>query len=222
MKSTSIAIAALLLSGGAASAQIDFEERLEGEPIDTQFADLGITFSTGRGTASISNWQTYFGTLSICNATQGGLGLDRDLTLIMEFDPPLSHIEFDWHTAGMPGSDSPIRFYAGGTLVDDDLLPQTGDDWQRGVAFDGLDSVDRIEIDSGGGSLWLFSIDNISFGVLDCFANFDRDGELTLFDFLGFQNAFDAGDPAADCDEDGELTLFDFLCFQNLFDVGCE
>ncbi len=54
-----------------------------------------------------------------------------------------------------------------------------------------------------------------------CYADFDGDGELTIFDFLGFQNAFDAGDLAADCDEDGSLTLFDFLCFQNAFDAGC-
>ncbi|OAB62981.1 hypothetical protein AY599_15005 [Leptolyngbya valderiana BDU 20041] len=56
----------------------------------------------------------------------------------------------------------------------------------------------------------------------DCYADFDGDGSLTIFDFLAFQNAFDGGDPAADCDEDGILTLFDFLCFQNAFDAGCE
>jgi len=54
-----------------------------------------------------------------------------------------------------------------------------------------------------------------------CEADLDGDGELTLFDFLAFQNLFDAGDPAADFDGDGELTLFDFLAFQNAFDAGC-
>ncbi|MFI4892165.1 MAG: PQQ-binding-like beta-propeller repeat protein [Phycisphaerales bacterium JB060] len=54
-----------------------------------------------------------------------------------------------------------------------------------------------------------------------CYADFDGDGSLTIFDFLAFQNAFDAGDLAADCDGDGSLTLFDFLCFQNDFDAGC-
>ncbi|UYV12340.1 MAG: hypothetical protein NCW75_13695 [Phycisphaera sp.] len=56
----------------------------------------------------------------------------------------------------------------------------------------------------------------------DCFADCDGDGSLTLFDFLCFQNQFDAGDLAADCDGDGILTLFDFLCFQNEFDAGCD
>ncbi|GIW74890.1 MAG: hypothetical protein KatS3mg103_1412 [Phycisphaerales bacterium] len=55
-----------------------------------------------------------------------------------------------------------------------------------------------------------------------CYADFDGSGSLDIFDFLAFQNAFDAGDLAADCDQDGSLTLFDFLCFQNAFDAGCE
>ncbi len=54
-----------------------------------------------------------------------------------------------------------------------------------------------------------------------CFADFDGDGRLSLFDFLTFQNAFDTGDPSADCDDDGSLSLFDYLCFQNAFDAGC-
>jgi len=54
-----------------------------------------------------------------------------------------------------------------------------------------------------------------------CRADLDGDGTLTLFDFLAFQNLFDAGDPLADFDGDGSLTLFDFLAFQNEFDAGC-
>ena len=54
-----------------------------------------------------------------------------------------------------------------------------------------------------------------------CRADLDGDGELTIFDFLAFQNLFDSGDPAADFDGDGSLTLFDFLAFQNDFDLGC-
>ena len=54
-----------------------------------------------------------------------------------------------------------------------------------------------------------------------CYADLDGDGALTIFDFLAFQNAFDAGDPIADCDGSGGLDIFDFLCFQNAFDAGC-
>ncbi|MEO1279829.1 MAG: GC-type dockerin domain-anchored protein, partial [Planctomycetota bacterium] len=54
-----------------------------------------------------------------------------------------------------------------------------------------------------------------------CAADRDGDGELTIFDFLEYQNQFDARDPQADLDGDGRLTLFDFLAFQNGFDAGC-
>lgn len=54
-----------------------------------------------------------------------------------------------------------------------------------------------------------------------CRADMDGDGSLTIFDFLAYQNLFDAGDLAADFDGDGSLTIFDFLSFQNEFDSGC-
>jgi len=54
-----------------------------------------------------------------------------------------------------------------------------------------------------------------------CTADFNDDGGEDVFDFLAFQNAFDAGDLSADIDGDGDLTLFDFLGFQNAFDSGC-
>jgi hypothetical protein len=56
----------------------------------------------------------------------------------------------------------------------------------------------------------------------ECPPDVDGDGALTIFDFLGFQNLFDAGDPLADFDGDGDLTIFDFLEFQNQFDAGCD
>ncbi len=65
-----------------------------------------------------------------------------------------------------------------------------------------------------GGAAYLYAA--------SCVADLDGDGELTLFDFLAFQNLFDAGDLTADFDGDGELTLFDFLAFQNAFDLGCD
>ncbi len=54
-----------------------------------------------------------------------------------------------------------------------------------------------------------------------CAVDLDGDGELTVFDFLAFQNFFATGDRRADFDGDGALTLFDFLAFQNAFDAGC-
>ena len=56
----------------------------------------------------------------------------------------------------------------------------------------------------------------------DCPADLDGDGQLTIFDFLTFQNLFAAGDLQADFDGDGELTLFDFQAFQTAFAAGCD
>ena len=71
--------------------------------------------------------------------------------------------------------------------------------------------------------------DDHGFGMVDaraalgvlCKADLDDDGELTIFDFLAFQNLFDAGSRVADFDGDFQLTIFDFLAFQNAFDAGC-
>ncbi len=54
-----------------------------------------------------------------------------------------------------------------------------------------------------------------------CRVDLDLDGELTVFDFLFFQTAFETQETVADFDGDGLLTILDFLAFQNGFDSGC-
>lgn len=54
-----------------------------------------------------------------------------------------------------------------------------------------------------------------------CLADFDGDGQRTVFDILAFFDAFEAGRPWADLDGDGSLTVLDFLAFQTAFDAGC-
>lgn len=54
-----------------------------------------------------------------------------------------------------------------------------------------------------------------------CYADFDRNGTLDVFDFLAYQNAFAMGDYRADCDGCGSLDIFDFLCFLRMFNDGC-
>lgn len=66
------------------------------------------------------------------------------------------------------------------------------------------------------GTVYLFALPGCP-----CYADMTEDGALDLFDFLAFQNAFAAQDPAADCDHSGLFDLFDFLCYQNAFVVGC-
>ncbi|MGD1914724.1 MAG: PQQ-dependent sugar dehydrogenase [Phycisphaerales bacterium] len=86
------------------------------------------------------------------------------------------------------------------------------------VDCDGDGASDACEIAAGAES------DINGDGIPDscqCLADLDGDGDLSLFDFLAFQNLLHSADLAADFDGDGELTLFDFLAFQNLFDAGC-
>ena len=199
---------------------IQFEDRAAGEAISNQYA--GVRFSTsGGGTASISDYFSFFGTRSLVNATAGGDEGDRHLTLAMRFGPAIDSLELDFNSAGTPGggAEFPIRFYRGAALVRTESIAPNGSDWTRDLSFDGLGGVTRVEIDSTAPT-WLFSIDNICFETA-CRADIDGDGVLTIFDFLAFQNLFDAGDLRADFDGDGVLTLFDFLAFQNEFDAGC-
>ncbi|OAB62993.1 hypothetical protein AY599_15080 [Leptolyngbya valderiana BDU 20041] len=107
------------------------------------------------------------------------------------------------------------------------LLPGTG------IGYSGIEDISMLAgvpytiVQTGFsnddfGPYQIQVLGNSDVRVFTCYADFDGDGQLTIFDFLGFQNAFDAGEDRADCDEDGSLTIFDFLCFQNLFDQGCE
>lgn len=58
-------------------------------------------------------------------------------------------------------------------------------------------------------------------GVADCYADFNEDGALDLFDFLAFVNDFNAGGSRSDCDGNRTWDLFDFLCYVNAFNAGC-
>lgn len=143
--------------------------------------------------------------------------------------PPLlaladNHIVFGSSIGSiLPGGISPSFFSAhSGSLPGTDTVV-----WQRGqslrvaVTFNHRDQtfthawgVDvAAEIDR------MFVAGEIS--EPPCAADLDADGSLTIFDFLAFQNRFDAGSLETDFDGDGALTIFDFLGFQNAFDLGC-
>lgn len=79
-----------------------------------------------------------------------------------------------------------------------------------------------IAADEDRGSIVEAGIDELTLEI-DCApphpADLDRDGALTIFDFLLFQTLWEAADPAADLDGDGAFTLFDFLAYQTLFEA---
>jgi hypothetical protein len=141
----------------------------------------------------------------------------------------------DDQRAGLPDNDRLLVEITDGSgwvtleSVDHDM---GGEEWAEMVVTvsDHVDLTNQVQLrfttaDSPNDSASEAAVDGISvlgFRCGDsCPADIDGDGDLTLFDFLAFQNAFDAGDPVADFDGDGDLTLFDFLAFQNAFDAGC-
>jgi hypothetical protein len=54
-----------------------------------------------------------------------------------------------------------------------------------------------------------------------CPADFNKDGNLDILDFIAYQNAWTAQEAEADCDDNGLYNILDFVCFQNLFQAGC-
>ena len=92
-------------------------------------------------------------------------------------------------------------------------LDAYGDGFRVRFSTPGSDASDQWYIDDV--RVQVISIDPT------CRADLDGDGELTIFDFLEFQNLFASGDLTADFDGDGELNIFDFLAFQNEFAAGC-
>jgi len=55
----------------------------------------------------------------------------------------------------------------------------------------------------------------------ECVADFDKNNQLSIDDFVAFQTSFAVGMPIADIDCDGQLTISDFIEFQSLFAIGC-
>ncbi|MDX2146808.1 MAG: GC-type dockerin domain-anchored protein [Planctomycetota bacterium] len=58
-------------------------------------------------------------------------------------------------------------------------------------------------------------------GCPPCAADFNRDGQADLFDYLDFVAAFAAEEPRADFNASGQVDLFDYLDFAAAFASGC-
>jgi len=55
-----------------------------------------------------------------------------------------------------------------------------------------------------------------------CVADCNDDGAVSVLDFVCFQGAVLAENPAADCNVDGAWDVLDFVCFEQAFLAGCQ
>ncbi|MFI4915980.1 MAG: GC-type dockerin domain-anchored protein [Phycisphaerales bacterium JB060] len=191
-----------------ASTLINFDN-LEQGPLIDELADQFVVFE---------NTQVFAGAFPV-SAPNLIRRLQPGTIVRIRFTRLVTQAGLQIDSDGYAPSRLPVaRFYD----RDNDLLAQIafdqGPDFAGFEAADGIGSIELLDVLSGGPS---DSHDDLRFTVVPCAADLDDDGQLTIFDFLAFQNLFDMGDPVADFDGDGELTIFDFLAFQNAFDAGC-
>lgn len=126
----------------------------------------------------------------------------------------------DW---SLPAGEYWLVWSMGGTLDGGPYSPYLGDDTQpvAGPAMQRFLGAWRPARSSTDGGVQV-ALPLQVYGSTTCPADCDGDGDLTIFDFLCFQNAFAAGESSADCDGDGEVTAADFACFQSAFVDGCD
>jgi subtilisin family serine protease len=143
-------------------------------------------------------------------------------------------ISYCWtlQTENKPGLDT-AKVYVNGVQVHQ--ATESPNSWTTGTAditaYEGqtvelsfvFDSKDQYYNNFRG-----WQVDGLQFAITDvvcrgdeCYADYNGDGTLDLFDFLAFTNDFNAGEGKANCDNEGGFDLFDFLCFTNAFNAGC-
>ncbi|MEO1008774.1 MAG: GC-type dockerin domain-anchored protein [Planctomycetota bacterium] len=146
-------------------------------------------------------------------------------TWTFDYDPSgIDSANLHFYAAGYGDFTGPAEVFVEGTLLatlDFAGQFQTTHIIDLDVPTGLLDGSTSVEFRTPDGDGYIVDYARLDLIGDDCRVDLDGDGELTIFDFLEFQNLFDAGDPAADFDGDGSLTIFDFLEFQNEFDVGC-
>jgi len=102
----------------------------------------------------------------------------------------------------------------------------TADDiTNRGLALTSNFALRFTANDANPQSIVEAGLDAVKVGSLvceaGCYADCTGEGDLDIFDFLCFQDAFAVRDPYADCTGEGTFDIFDFLCFQDAFATGC-
>jgi hypothetical protein len=225
----------LSASGAPAAAQVvlDFESLMSPGTSYTNVGEFyeedGFRFTKPPGEPyPFAVWQTgsfgFPGSTSLFNNTVDGLTI-----LAQASGAPFDLVSMKLSVLGAQGT---VRVAFTGHLVgggqvfqEFEIIEPAPPPELHEVQFVGFENVTSVE--------WyqrspFHQFDDVTLGS-PCYADCDTttgQGVLDIFDFLCFQNRFDAGASyACDCDTTtgvGVCDVFDFLCFQNEFASGCQ
>lgn len=104
-----------------------------------------------------------------------------------------------------------------------------GDDafqWNPGGAFGFPDNIQFLEDFFNPGvptavNAVITGTQNDDCGGGGCYADCNGDEQLSILDFVCFQESFQAGESYSDCNGDDQHSILDFVCFQEEFQAGC-
>ena len=114
-------------------------------------------------------------------------------------------------------------------LGDGQFLPQIGDTFtivSAGGLVSGTFAEDPISFAGGNLYHWtpiygLHRVDLQITEILECLADFNRDGVINTLDVIAFLNAWASDDSSADLNQDGVTDTRDVLAFLSLWVAGC-
>jgi len=193
-----------------------------------EFVDVfegDVTFVSGVNSTTIHLWGGSSFNGDPTSPRSGNYLIGATTIFSIEFNVPA--IRFGSYFTNNSGEDdATATFYdESGKLVGEAIIHVPGPDdvdWH----WNGWHSPDvpigRIDIVSNGalnGFIWLDDLE-LDQNAVVCAADFNGDGALNILDFVAFQAAFQAQDPAADLDGSGGFDIIDFIVFQSFFETG--
>jgi subtilisin family serine protease len=194
-----------------------------------------VTSACSVGESCDGGSYAYFGKDANCRYNQGTWKGSLETTITLPEVAQSGKLEISYcytlQTEDAPGLDT-AKVYINGVQIDQatespntwttrsaDITAYAGQTVDLAFTFDTRDNIYN--------NFRGWQIDGIEWAITDvvcggdCYADYNNDEVLDLFDFLAYVNSFTDGEDQADCTGEGDLDFFDFLCFSNEFNEGC-
>lgn len=183
---------------------------------DTDWAP-GLWSRIAHSNSTVMGWTGAYGLFSRCDGEdprfadplgpdgQAGTG-DEDFAL----------------TPGSPAADAGVNLSIATDWDDADADADRGEETPFDLARRPRRADDPLADDRGSGSGLIVDRGCFETNPLGrCGADFDGDGFVGPFDYIGFVAAFEEGLPGADVNRDSFVDVFDYIDFVALFEGGC-